>query len=180
MGTDLVGTDTPWTDAYSEVGQYGIDRTTRTVWVVTDNYSGSFAIDSTTGATPGQSYDAWADAEGIPADERDPALDRFGRGVPNLVSYVTGISASDPQAPSIEKNLVDGVMTFQLPVRTGIVNAGFFVSVSRDLVDWEEATGIDWDSSAIEDGRLLMDGSLPVDLDEEERIFFRIEFWLNE
>ncbi len=178
LGTDRVGLDEPWSGDYQTVGQYGIDAENGTVWVVTNENVGAFVANTSAEIEVGDGYDAWADEEGIPAGERDPALDRFGRGIPNLVSYVTGISSSDPQEPLIHAFLDDGVMRFQLPARTGVDDAEFYVVVSDDLVEWTEASEVVWESSSLDDGRLLMDGTLPVEPGLEGRRFFRLEFRL--
>ncbi len=180
LGTDRVGLDAPWSESYRTVGQYGVDPSTGTVWVVTDRNLGGFVANTSAEVEVGDGYDAWADEEGIPAGERDPALDRFGRGIPNLVAYVTGISSSDPAEPLINAFLDNGLMRFQLPVRPEVEDADFFVSISTDLVEWNEVPEVDWESSSLDDGRLLMDGTLPVDPDAEGRRFFRIEFRLND
>ena len=39
VGTTFAGVGVPWTSAFTTVGQYGVDTTTQTVWVVNDTNS---------------------------------------------------------------------------------------------------------------------------------------------
>ena len=128
-----------------------------------------------------QSYEQWADARNIPEGERDPAFDRFGFGVSNLVAYLTGIPAAHPAPAFISRNPADGAFRVEFPWRTSVSdNAWFLLQKSDDLVDWLLTEAVEWSTVLLDDDRALIQGELPREVDDAGLRFLRIKFFLEE
>lgn len=122
------------------------------------------------------SYDLWAEQTGIPLGERDPLLDRFRRGNPNLLSFATGIDAEFPSGPKPAVWVEGNELRFQVPWKRGLSGAAFFIGeVSEDLAEWTPIPLNIWNETLLGEGRLLYEATLPLD-DELTARFFRLRF----
>jgi hypothetical protein len=130
---------------------------------------------------PQLTYDQWAEDEGIPLEQRASTHDRYGRGVPNLVSFLTGVSPAAPQHPTVRQYMEGNSMRFSIPWRPGLAHDPYFlIYESQNLIDWVLAGNVEWSQSSLSDGRLLFEGKLSMDQETANRRFYRIRFFLNE
>jgi hypothetical protein len=122
-----------------------------------------------------RNYESWRLAEYPALDERDddavsgPLAE--SAGVKNLLRYALGLGRNEPTAGALPSLTADGAFRFRCDLsKTDVV---YRVVTSRDMIDWSEVL---YDSRR--DGEPEPVGgflSLPVDLDRDERRFYRLE-----
>ena len=76
-------------------------------------------------AGPGETYEDWVVAAGVPLASRDPENDPDGDGTPNLIEYATG---GNPMA-------MDGFAPLVLQVGSDVVSLSFKLKLDRPRVD---------------------------------------------
>ncbi len=126
-----------------------------------------------------QTYEAWADEQGIPEDQRGWDDDPFGTGVTNLEAYLTGVSQQEPVRGPLEIHQDAGRPILTIPWRTNIaVDSYFAVETSEDLRDWEDGD-LDWESEPLDYGRVEYRGE-PGDDSLSGTQFYRAFFGVTE
>ncbi|WOO41034.1 DUF7594 domain-containing protein [Rubellicoccus peritrichatus] len=122
-----------------------------------------------------QSYDEWLALNGVPESQSNPEDRQVAGGPSNLESYLGGIDPRQPQAPLPAVSILDNQVNFQMPWRTDLVQAGFFIPEwSNDLINWYPLQVESSSSSDIGNQRILYQSNALFVGDPTRAAFYRL------